>query len=126
MTVYPTFVNTTALIVYNLAIRIIEYCHIVVEVWKVIQRFPPSYHVSFNVLVVGLVMEYLYPSCNQVLRIIEILAGYCERLEYWFKFIPLCHESTTVLVVGHFSQLGYSSCKILADYCRNLSEAYNN
>ena len=81
---------------------------------------------SFNVLVVGLVMEYLYPSCNQVLRIIEILAGYTKRLESWFKFIPLCHGSTTVLVVGHFSQLGYQNCKILADYCRNLSEAHNN
>ena len=81
---------------------------------------------SFNVLVVGLVMEYLYPSCNQVLRIIEILAGYTKRLESWFQFIPLCHGSTTVLVVGHFSQLGYQNCKILADYCRNLSEAHNN
>ena len=81
---------------------------------------------SFNVLVVGLVMEYLYPSCNQVLRIIEILAGYTKRLESWFKFIPLCHGSTTFLVVGHFSQLGYQICEILADYCRNLSEAYNN
>ena len=63
--------------------------------------------VSFNVLVVGLIMEYLYSSCNQVLRIIKILAGYCEKLESCFKSIPLFHGLTTVLVVGHFSQLGY-------------------
>ena len=79
-----------------------------------------------SLLPVGLVMEYLYPSCNQVLRIIEILAGDCKRLKSWFEFIPLCHGSTAVLVVGHFSQLGYQICEILADYCRNLSEAYNN
>ena len=40
-----------------------------------------SCHVSSTILVVGLVMEYLYPTCNQVLRIIEILADLIVGLE---------------------------------------------
>jgi hypothetical protein len=47
-------------------------------------------------------------------------------LESRLKIILLCHGSATILVVGHLSQLGYQNCKILADYCRVLSEAYNN
>jgi hypothetical protein len=42
------------------------------------------------------------------------------------KFILLCHGSAIILVVGHLSQLSYQNGKILADYCRILSEAYNN
>ena len=67
---------------------------------------------SSTVLVVGLVMEHLYPSCNQVLRIIEVLASYGKRLESRLRFILLCHGSPTILVVGHLSQPGYQNCKI--------------
>jgi len=40
-----------------------------------------SCHVSSTILVIGLVMEYLHPTCNQVLRIIEILADFVVGLE---------------------------------------------
>ena len=81
---------------------------------------------SSTVLVVGLMMEHLYPTCNKVLRIIEVLASYGKRLESRLRFILLCHGSATILVVDHLSQLGYQNCKILADYYRILSEGYIN
>jgi hypothetical protein len=41
-----------------------------------------SCRVSSTILVVGLVMEYLHPTCNQVLRIsIEILTDFVVGLE---------------------------------------------
>ena len=55
-----------------------------------------SCHASFTILVVSLLMEYLYPTCNQVLRIIEILADFVVGLE-----IMLCIViGAIILVIG--------------------------
>ena len=42
---------------------------------------------SSTVLVVDLVMEHLYPTCNKVPSIIESLASYCKRLQSTRKYV---------------------------------------
>jgi len=64
-----------------MAIIIVEYWQVIVESLKSRLKVILSCHVFSTILVVGLVMEYLYPSCNQILIIIEILSGFVVGLE---------------------------------------------
>ena len=75
-----------------------------------------SCHVSSTILVVGLVMEYLYPACNQVLKILaDFVVGLGSRL----CIILSCHGSAIVLVIGPFLLFGCQNFRILASSCGN-------